>query len=193
MRPVSLVCQLPSCGAVHRGVLVSLLAVVGSPDWVLAQAYDGPTPTFPEEPAPLYRLPGQWSYAPPVPEMEAILEPFVREVFSPTEQIPMFPGGPGALRQFLQQHLHYPAARVEGQVLVEFFVEEDGRISEAKVIRRLHPLFDAEALRVVKAMPPWRSAWRNGRPARVGYTLPITFRLSPDGPTAMPTPAASRR
>jgi protein TonB len=36
---------------------------------------------------------------------------------------------------------------------------------------------DAEALRVVNAMPKWTPGRQNGQPVRVNYTMPVTFRL----------------
>ena len=58
-----------------------------------------------------------------------------------------------------------------------FLVERDGSISNAKVVKSVHPLLDAEALRVVEGMPKWMPGRQNGVTVAVKYTIPVTFRL----------------
>ena len=45
-------------------------------------------------------------------------------------------------------------------------------------MRKVHPSLDAEALRVVGAMPKWKPGKQNGEVVNVKYTLPVTFRMS---------------
>ena len=95
------------------------------------------------------------------------------------EEKPLFPGGDMALMKFIQKHLFYPEELLDerpmGRVLISFFVEEDGSLSNVGVVRGLHPLLDAEALRVVNMMPKWKPAKLQGKVVRVRYTLPILF------------------
>ena len=56
-------------------------------------------------------------------------------------------------------------------------VEKDGSISGAKVVKSVDPLLDAEALRVINAMPNWTPGKQNGKVVRVKYTVPISFNL----------------
>ena len=65
----------------------------------------------------------------------------------------------------------------EGRVVVKFLVEKDGRLSHLKVVRSVSPLLDAEALRVIKAMPNWTPGRYEGKPVRVKYNVPIQFKL----------------
>ncbi len=94
------------------------------------------------------------------------------------EQMPEFRGD---LIAWLSANLRYPdAARemgVAGRSVIEFVVNEDGSIEAARVARSAHPLLDAEALRVVGAMPKWKPGKQNGRKVRVFFTLPIGFEL----------------
>ena len=73
-----------------------------------------------------------------------------------TEEMPEFPGGPEALNAFLTREIQYPeVARnngITGTVLIEFVVEKDGRVSNAKVKVPLFPECDKEAVRGVMAM-----------------------------------------
>lgn len=68
---------------------------------------------------------------------------------------------------------------VQGRVLVSFVVDTLGDIVEPKVIKSVHPLLDAEALRVVKISPRWNPGVSGGKPQRVRYTIPIVFKLNP--------------
>ena len=103
------------------------------------------------------------------------------KVFDVVEQMPEFPGGIDGMMKFLIENVRYPEAafeaEVEGRVLVQFIVETDGVISNAKVIKKVNDDLDAEAIRVVGSMPKWKPGMQNGKTIRVRYTLPITFRL----------------
>ncbi|MBR6160244.1 MAG: energy transducer TonB [Bacteroidales bacterium] len=98
-----------------------------------------------------------------------------------TEEMPEFPGGPEALNSFLTKEIQYPeVARnngIMGTVLVEFVVEKDGRVSNAKVKVPLFPDCDKEAVRGVMAMPKWKPGKNMGRPVRCFYQVPVTFRM----------------
>ena len=101
--------------------------------------------------------------------------------FNVVEDMPAFPGGMEAMIQFISSNIQYPAdaqkQKVDGRVLVNFVVEKDGSITEVKVIKPAFPSLDAEAIRVVKAMPKWKPGYQNGRAVRVLFTLPINFSL----------------
>jgi TonB family protein len=112
-------------------------------------------------------------------EMETTSE--FTDVFDVVEQMPEFPGGMEAMMQFLKENVSYPEtafkAGVQGRVIVSFIVNTDGRINNVKVVRKVKDDLDAEAVRVVGAMPRWKPGMQKGQPVRVKYTLPITFRL----------------
>jgi len=101
--------------------------------------------------------------------------------FNVVEDMPAFPGGMEAMIQFISSNIKYPAdakkQKVDGRVLVNFVVEKDGSITEVKVIKPTFPSLDAEAIRVVKAMPKWKPGYQNGKAVRVQFTMPINFSL----------------
>ena len=68
-------------------------------------------------------------------------------------------------------------AKTQGRVIVQFVIEKDGSISGAHVVKSVNPQLDAEALRVVSAMPNWTPGTHNGQTVRVKYAVPISFRL----------------
>ena len=113
---------------------------------------------------------------PPAPKPEV-----ATKVFDVVEEMPSFPGGQGALMQYLASNIKYPVVAqengVQGRVIVSFVVERDGSISDVKVARSVDPSLDREAQRVVKSMPRWSPGKQNGSTVRVKYTVPVVFRL----------------
>ncbi len=103
------------------------------------------------------------------------------EVFQYVEQMPSFPGGNEKLIDYLVKNIHYPEAAVEtkiqGRVIVSFIVNELGKVTDAKVLKSVSPELDAEAVRVVSAMPAWITGKQNGRSVKVRMNLPVSFRL----------------
>ena len=99
------------------------------------------------------------------------------EMFGMVEESPSFPGGHKALMDYISTHLRNPNPEncAGGRVIVQFVVGKDGTVKDAKVVRGIHPEFDAEALRLVENMPKWRPGKLAGEPAEVRYTLPVTF------------------
>ena len=103
------------------------------------------------------------------------------KVYEVCEQMPIFPGGDAAMMKYLSENVKYPAlaikAQEQGRVVVSFTVEKDGAISDVKVARSVTPSLDAEAVRVVKAMPKWTPGKQGGQLVRVRYNVPVSFRL----------------
>jgi TonB family protein len=104
------------------------------------------------------------------------------KTFDVVEEMPQFPGGPSALFEFLSKNIQYPKdaekAKLQGRVIVTFVVKKDGSITDAKVVKSVAPSLDAEALRVINAMPNWAPGRQGGQPVNVKYTVPLTFRLN---------------
>ena len=103
------------------------------------------------------------------------------KVFDVVEQMPSYPGGMGALMQYLSSNIKYPAIAeengIQGRVICTFVVERDGSITDVRIAKSVDPSLDKEAMRVVSKMPKWIPGKQNGSAVRVKYTLPVTFRL----------------
>jgi len=103
------------------------------------------------------------------------------EVFSVVEIMPEFPGGEEARMKFLHDNLKYPEelrdSAIAGRVMIGFVVEVDGSITNVEVVRSVHELLDAEAVRVTKLMPNWKPAMQRGKPVRVRFRMPINFTI----------------
>ena len=95
------------------------------------------------------------------------------------EVMPSFPGGESALYEFLESNKQYPEEakrnNEHGIVIVTFWVEKDGTITNARILRGCTPSLDAEALRLVSTMPKWTPGKMNGELKRVSFSLPIRF------------------
>ncbi|CAK7057790.1 MAG: hypothetical protein PARBA_02099 [Parabacteroides sp.] len=119
------------------------------------------------------------TYTPPAVVEEE--EESSQQIFTVVETMPEFPGGQGALLQYLAKSIKYPVIAqengIQGRVTCTFVVNKDGSIVDAEVIRGVDPSLDKEALRVINSMPKWSPGKQRGKPVRVKYTVPVTFRL----------------
>lgn len=104
-----------------------------------------------------------------------------QNIYNAVEQMPEFPGGMPAMMEFLQTNIKYPKDAIKqnvgGRVMVMFVVEPDGSLSNVRVARKVFPSLDAEAVRVVKAMPKWKPGKEKGRAVRVNFTMPVVFSI----------------
>lgn len=105
-------------------------------------------------------------------------------IFTVVEKMPEFPGGDKALTKFLLNSVRYPVeaqkSGVQGRVICQYVVDENGAITDVSVVRGVDPSLDQEAVRVIKAMPNWIPGEQKGKKVSVKYTLPLNFKL--DGP-----------
>jgi TonB family protein len=102
--------------------------------------------------------------------------------FMLVEKMPEYPGGENELYRYLATNIQYPAEAkkkgIQGRVFVTFIIEQDGRVTDVRILRGIGGGCDEEALRVVRAMPRWRPGVQKGKPVRVQYNLPISFKLT---------------
>ena len=95
---------------------------------------------------------------------------------------PEFPGGMNALMAFMRDNMKYPDEcrknNIQGKAYVRFVVAKDGAIRDVEILKSAgNDLLDAEAMRVVKAMPEWIPGKQDGENVNVYYTLPVMYRL----------------
>lgn len=101
-----------------------------------------------------------------------------KKVFGDPEMQPTFKGD---INLWLAQNMRYPKEAVknniEGKVIVSFVIEKDGSVSNIKALKSPHSSLTEEVVRLVKAMPNWNPGTMSGKPVRVKYTLPLSFKL----------------
>lgn len=108
-----------------------------------------------------------------------------KPVAQSTDVEPEFPGGMEAMMKYLTENLRYPesarTAKAEGVAVISFTVKEDGSLAEVKPGLNdpsMHPDLITEAIRVVKAMPKWKPAIKNGQVMKATLSIPIKFKLA---------------
>ena len=102
-------------------------------------------------------------------------------VFEVVEQMPEYPGGIAASVEYIQKNMRYPEAAekngTQGRVTVQFIIDKEGNVTNPKVLRSVDKDLDAEAIRLVGAMPKWKPGVQKGKAVAVKYTLPVVFKL----------------
>ncbi|MFZ1457552.1 MAG: TonB family protein, partial [Saprospiraceae bacterium] len=120
------------------------------------------------------------------------------EIFKVVDQMPRFPGcedqavgherddcAKTKMLEYIYQNLKYPQEarknNVEGQVVLQFVVEKDGRLNDIKVVRDIGAGCGIAASQVIESMNTMKSRWipgkQSGKSVNVLYTLPIKFKL----------------
>ena len=101
--------------------------------------------------------------------------------FRVVEDLPQFPGGAVEFMKWLTKNLKYPATaqqrKVQGRVVAQFIVNQDGSVSDIQVVERLSTECDREALRVLRMMPKWQPGLMDAKPCRTKVCIPIVFKL----------------
>lgn len=105
----------------------------------------------------------------------------VAEVPKPVvEEQPAFPGGVTEMYKYIAKNLRYPEGKeiekIEGTAYLTFEVDTAGALRDIRVLRGIHPAFDAEAVRLVEGMPAWTPGRRDGKAVRTQFNLPVKFR-----------------
>jgi protein TonB len=104
------------------------------------------------------------------------------EVFHIVEKMPMFPGGEIEMLKFLANNIQYPKEAIqlgiEGKVFIQFTVDKNGNIKDAKVVKGIGGGCENEALRVINMMPAWEPGMINNKAVSVKFVIPITFKIT---------------
>ncbi len=159
----------------------------------------------PPPPPPALKLP------PPPPPPPPVLEEDVEsdEIFTIVQDMPQFPGCEGItdkmerkkcaeklMLRHIYSNLKYPAiareSAIEGMAVVNFTIEKDGSIANAKVLRDPGGGLGKEAIRMVESMPKWTPGQQRNQPVAVSYNLPIRFKLDGSSAPAVGLPSVGQ-
>lgn len=119
---------------------------------------------------------------------KADMKPDKNGVYQIVEEMPRFPGEEKALMEYLNNHLKMPEKYkgdnaeyrlAEYRTFVQFVVNEDGSVSNVKLLKKTAGFedLDGEAVRVVKSMPKWNPGKMDGKPVKVYFNLPVIFKF----------------
>lgn len=99
------------------------------------------------------------------------------------QEQPEFPGGELALFKFIKENLRYPEEekkrRIEGNVYITFVIHKNGTVTKAEIYKGVEdgPGLSQEALRIMQLMPAWKPGMLEGKPVKVNYIIPFSFKL----------------
>lgn len=110
------------------------------------------------------------------------MKPDKNGVYEMTDVLASFPGGQSALEDYVNDHINYPEKALdnntEGTTAIQFVVDKDGTIHDAKKIgKKLRDGLDEEAVSMVSNMPKWTPGKVKGKDVKSRVTLPITFKM----------------
>jgi protein TonB len=104
------------------------------------------------------------------------------EPFIVVEEMPVPPGGASGLLKYIAENIKYPQIAQEnnigGKVIIRFCVTSKGGVDQVSVYKGVDPALDAEAIRVVKTLPPFKPGKQGGKPVPVWFTVPIIFQIN---------------
>lgn len=90
-------------------------------------------------------------------------------------------GGADEFAIWVNKHLRYPRIAkengVQGRVITQFTVDDEGRMTNVRVLRGVDESLDQEAIRVIRMSPRWEPAMQDGKPVSVTFTFPVIFSL----------------
>ncbi|NDV43295.1 energy transducer TonB [Flagellimonas sediminis] len=110
--------------------------------------------------------------------------------FAVIEDVPVFPGCEGAkdkkacfqeqMQEHIRKNFRYPEIAqemgVQGRVSVIFVIQKDGSIGDIRM-RGPDKNLEAEARRIIEKLPKMTPGKQRGRPVKVPFSIPITFKL----------------
>ena len=128
-----------------------------------------------------FGLKAQTEPPPPPTHSAAAQRTTTDTTFTKVEIESEFPGGAKGWIRYLTDNFNYPKAavrkRIQGTVSVQFIVDRDGKVTNAEVIKSVHPLLDKEALRLIQESPKWKPAIQDGKKVRSYKKQPVVFML----------------
>ncbi|MCB0663609.1 MAG: energy transducer TonB [Saprospiraceae bacterium] len=97
------------------------------------------------------------------------------------DSMPQYQGGLPGLMHDVVRHLQYPDEaiinQIEGIVVVQYIINKQGYLEDISIKKSVHPILDAEAVRVVKRLKRWFPGMKDGKPVKVQFSQPVEFRL----------------
>ena len=98
-------------------------------------------------------------------------------IFEDYENNVSFQGGFQGLQQYLEENIQWPEGEPKyPKVYVSFLVNEDGTVTDVKIVKGINERFDNEALRVVSEMPKWSPSKYMGKAIKQRCIIPIIFK-----------------
>jgi TonB family protein len=109
-------------------------------------------------------------------------QPVKDDIFVAVEDMPRFQGGDiRDFRSYIMTNIRYPHLALEknisGRVYVQFVINKNGDLTNARIIQSDHPVLEKEVLRVIEKSPKWMPGKQRGKPVDVSLIMPVDFVL----------------
>lgn len=110
-----------------------------------------------------------------------IIIPFVfnKRIYDLNNEEPEFLNSNISFENYIKEHLIYPKealyAGMEGEAITRFVLSDDGKIKDIEVLNSSNPIFNKEAIKVMKSLPDMKVQKIHGKPANVRYKVQIKF------------------
>jgi protein TonB len=111
-------------------------------------------------------------------------DPATKPIFTTSEIEPMFPEANGGWKVFLQKNLDATVPVTNGvkpgtyKVIVQFIVDENGKLSDIKPLTSLGYGMEEEVVRLMRLSPDWIPAMQNGKKVSAYKKQTVTFVIS---------------
>ena len=101
------------------------------------------------------------------------------KVYTYVAEMPEFVGGPDSLQAFVRHNVHYPSLQPadhrSGTVHLRYVVDPAGNVAQVQITKSMGPVFDDEAVRVVRSLPPFTPGRQNNEAVAVLMEIDVKF------------------
>ncbi|MDR8392079.1 energy transducer TonB [Aliifodinibius sp. S!AR15-10] len=111
----------------------------------------------------------------PAPPSESTEEE--EDFFVVVEQMPELKGGLASIQKCVNYPKTAQRAGIEGRVIVQFIVNENGTVDDPQIVRGIGAGADEEAIRCVKNAE-FVPGQQRGNPVRVQFSVPVIYNLT---------------
>ena len=106
------------------------------------------------------------------------LQIFSDTVLDIADTDPHFIGGAANMNAFIMHNIYYPTFAKEigeppSKIYISFVISKTGQVYNVKLRKGDKGPLEKQVLRVVKMMPNWVPAYKDGKPVAINFTLPI--------------------
>jgi len=87
-----------------------------------------------------------------------------------------FVGGNEKLLGYIATHLNFSMERwdiTNTRLVVTMEIDTAGKVQNPEIVRSVHKELDRQVIEILLGMPPWKPAYRYGKPIRQRYQLPL--------------------
>ncbi len=110
------------------------------------------------------------------------INPPIKHTKSTVTKPPKFKGGDERkFCEWLGRNISYPVDALEtgisGKIVVQFAVDNDGKVCDVSIERGLHPIIDGAAIKAILRSPKWEPAEYKGEKVKVYFIIPLTFNI----------------